>query len=102
LQSTRALCALRSIINFKSEMIDPNRSIQSISKPNFISFGIHLLFFWIGVKSSFLDEPEFSDQIIFLLTRKNSKKNLKNINFGLLIDFDMKIRLNGSDRSFLT
>jgi hypothetical protein len=27
LQSTRALCALCSIINFKSEMIDPNRSI---------------------------------------------------------------------------
>jgi hypothetical protein len=24
LQSTSALCALRSIINFKSEMIDPN------------------------------------------------------------------------------
>jgi hypothetical protein len=27
LQSTRTLCALRSIINFKSEMIDSNRSI---------------------------------------------------------------------------
>jgi hypothetical protein len=27
LQSTRALCALRSIINFKLEMIDSNRSI---------------------------------------------------------------------------
>jgi hypothetical protein len=27
LQSTRVLCALCSIINFKSEMIDPNRSI---------------------------------------------------------------------------
>jgi hypothetical protein len=27
LQSTRALCALRSIINFMSEMIDQNRSI---------------------------------------------------------------------------
>jgi hypothetical protein len=27
LQNTRALCALRSIINFKLEMIDPNRSI---------------------------------------------------------------------------
>jgi hypothetical protein len=27
LQSTTTLCALRSIINFKSEMIDPNRSI---------------------------------------------------------------------------
>jgi hypothetical protein len=27
LQSTRALCALRSIFHFKSEMIDPNRSI---------------------------------------------------------------------------
>jgi hypothetical protein len=26
LQSTIALCALRSIINFKSEMIDQNRS----------------------------------------------------------------------------
>jgi hypothetical protein len=29
LQSTRTLCSLRSIINFKSEMIDSNRSIQS-------------------------------------------------------------------------
>jgi hypothetical protein len=27
LQITRALCALHSIINFKSEIIDPNRSI---------------------------------------------------------------------------
>jgi hypothetical protein len=27
LQSTKSLCALRSIINFKSKMIDPNRSI---------------------------------------------------------------------------
>jgi hypothetical protein len=27
LQSIRVLCALRSIINFNSEMIDPNRSI---------------------------------------------------------------------------
>jgi hypothetical protein len=27
LQSTIVLCALRSIINFRSEMIDPNRSI---------------------------------------------------------------------------
>jgi hypothetical protein len=27
LQSTKVLCALRSIFNFKSEMIDPNRSI---------------------------------------------------------------------------
>jgi hypothetical protein len=27
LQNTIALCALRSIINFKSEMIDPNCSI---------------------------------------------------------------------------
>jgi hypothetical protein len=27
LQSTKALCALRSIFNFKSEMIDPSRSI---------------------------------------------------------------------------
>jgi hypothetical protein len=27
LQSTKALCALRSIFNFKSEIIDPYRSI---------------------------------------------------------------------------
>jgi hypothetical protein len=27
LQSTKTLCALRSIFNFKSEMIDPSRSI---------------------------------------------------------------------------
>jgi hypothetical protein len=27
LQITRALCTLRSIINFKLEMIDPNHSI---------------------------------------------------------------------------
>jgi hypothetical protein len=31
---------------------------------------------------------------------KNSKKNLKNIKFNLLIDFYIKIRLNGSDRLF--
>jgi hypothetical protein len=33
--------------------------------------------------------------------QKNSKYILKNIKFGLLIDFDMKIRLSGLDRSFL-
>jgi hypothetical protein len=27
LQSTKALCVLRSIFNFKSKMIDPNHSI---------------------------------------------------------------------------
>jgi hypothetical protein len=27
LQRTKALCDLRAIINFKSELIDPNRSI---------------------------------------------------------------------------
>jgi hypothetical protein len=48
-----------------------------------------------------LDEPEFSDQVIFSSVEKE-QKILKNIKFGLLIDFDMKIRLNGSDRLFLT
>jgi hypothetical protein len=70
---------------------------KSISKPNFIFFEIHLLFFWIGEKPSFLEEPEFSDQVIFSSAEKNSKKIIKKIKFGLLIDFDMKIRLNGSD-----
>jgi hypothetical protein len=55
-----------------------------------------------GGKPSFLDEPEFSDQVIFSSAEKNSKKILKNIKFGLLIDFDMNIKLNGSDRLFLT
>jgi hypothetical protein len=34
--------------------------------------------------------------------QKNSKWIPKNIKFGLLIDFDMKIRLSGLDRTFLT
>jgi hypothetical protein len=33
--------------------------------------------------------------------KKNNKKILKNIKFGFLIDFDIKIKLNGSDRLFL-
>jgi hypothetical protein len=50
-----------------------------------------------------LDEPEFSDQIIFSSSeKKNSKKIQKNIKFGFLIDFYMNIRLNDSDRLFLT
>jgi hypothetical protein len=39
---------------------------------------------------------------IFPLSKKNSKWIPKNIKFGLLIDFDMEIRLSGLDRSFLT
>jgi hypothetical protein len=34
--------------------------------------------------------------------QKNSKWIPKNIKFGLLIDFDMEMRLSGLDRSFLT
>jgi hypothetical protein len=64
-------------------------------------FGIYLLFFWIGRKPSFLDEPEFSDQVIFSSAEKIAKKFKKYIKFGLLIDFDMKIRLNGTDNLFL-
>jgi hypothetical protein len=70
-------------------------------KHNYIFFGIHLLLFFIEIKSSFLDEPEFSDQVIFFSPEKKEKKILKNIKFSLLIDFDIKIRLNCSDRSFL-
>jgi hypothetical protein len=29
-----------------------------------------LIFFWIGGKSSFLDKPEFSDQVIFSSAEK--------------------------------
>jgi hypothetical protein len=47
---------------------------KSISKPNFIFFEIHLLFFWIEGKPLFLDEPEFSNQIIFSSTEKIAKK----------------------------
>jgi hypothetical protein len=88
-------------------MIDPKSlnliSIsKSISKPNFIFFGIHLLFFWIGRKPLFLDEPEFSKQANFSSPEKIAKKILKNIKFSFLIDFDMKITLNGLDRSCLT
>jgi hypothetical protein len=38
----------------------------------------------------------------FFPIQKNSKWIPKNIYFGLLIDFDMEIRLSGLDRSFLT
>jgi hypothetical protein len=98
---------LRSIINFKSKMIHPNRSIQSpyqnlLVNQSLYFFEIYLLFFGIEGKPSFLDEPEFSDQVIFSSSEKIAKKNLKNIKFGLLVDFHMKIRLNGSDRLFLT
>jgi hypothetical protein len=34
--------------------------------------------------------------------QKNSKWISQNINFGLLIDLDMEIRLSGLDQSFLT
>jgi hypothetical protein len=47
---------------------------KSISKLNFIFFRIHLLFFWIGGKPSFLDELEFSDQVIFSSLEKIAKK----------------------------
>jgi hypothetical protein len=40
-------------------------------------------FFWMRRKLSFLDEPEFSDQVIFLLTRKNSKKIKKIYKFWI-------------------
>jgi hypothetical protein len=40
--------------------------------------------------------------MIFLPIQKNSKWIPKNIKFGLLIDFDMEIRLSGLDRLFLT
>jgi hypothetical protein len=39
-----------------------------------------LLFFWIERKQAFLDEPEFSDQVIFSSSEKiakNSKKKYK-------------------------
>jgi hypothetical protein len=61
-----------------------------------------ICYFWIGKKPSFFDEPEFSDQVIFSSSEEIAKKILKNIKFGLLIDFDMNIRLNGLDRLFLT
>jgi hypothetical protein len=38
----------------------------------------------------------------FPTIQKNSKQIPKNIKFGLLIDFDMEIRLSGLDRSYLT
>ena len=41
-----------------------------------------------------LDSPEFSDQVIFYL----SKKILKNVKFGLQVHIHMEIMLNGSDR----
>jgi hypothetical protein len=44
LQSTEALCALRSIFNFKSKIINPK---NFISKSNFIFFRIFLLFFFL-------------------------------------------------------
>jgi hypothetical protein len=34
--------------------------------------------------------------------QKNRKWISKNIKFGLLMDFDIEIRLSGLDRSFLT
>jgi hypothetical protein len=52
-------------------------------------------------KLSFLDEPEFSDQVIFFSSEKIEKK-FKNLKFDLLIDFDMNIRFNGLDQLFLT
>jgi hypothetical protein len=48
----------------------------------------------IGEKLLFLDESEFSE---FSSPEKIAKKNIKNIKFDLLIDFDMKIKLNSSD-----
>jgi hypothetical protein len=38
----------------------------------------------------------------FPLSKKIAKEFQKNIKFGLVIDFDMEIRLRGSDWSFLT
>jgi hypothetical protein len=39
---------------------------------------------------------------IFPLSKKIANGFKKNIKFGLLIDFDMEIRLSDLDRSFLT
>jgi hypothetical protein len=39
---------------------------------------------------------------VFSLSKKITNEFQKNINFGLLIDFDMNIRLSDLNRSFLT
>jgi hypothetical protein len=40
--------------------------------------------------------------MIFFLLKKIAKKFQKNIKFDFLQEFDMKNKLNGLDRSFLT
>jgi hypothetical protein len=48
-------------------------------------------------KLLFLDESEFSYQVIFFPSKKIAKENLKKkVKCDLYIDFDMEIRLNSS------
>jgi uncharacterized membrane protein len=75
---------------------------------------------WILVSAYLIKFTSFREIIVFLIERFSISRfhNFciwlltlflfwfraiwKNIKFGFLIDFDMKIKLNGSDRSFLT
>ena len=52
----------------------------------------------MGRKSLFLDGQEFSDQVIFYLSKKIVKKILKKVKFGQQVHIHMEIMLNGSDQ----
>jgi hypothetical protein len=83
-------------------MTDPNCSIDSsyqILVENQVLY--FLKFFWVGRKLLDLRNLDRPIVIIFFLL-KNSKKNSKNIKFDFLQEFDIKNKLNGLDRSFLT
>jgi hypothetical protein len=70
-------CVFRSLVrNDRSEPFDLISISKSISKPNFIFFRIHLLFFGWG-KTTIFYETEFSDQDIFFSPEKIAKKSKK-------------------------
>ena len=69
-------------------------------RPNFIFFGIFLLFIKYFTKLLFLDNSGPLKNNSFVKYLINSKKIQKNIKFGLLAHFNMELMLNGSDRLF--
>jgi hypothetical protein len=107
LQSTEALCALRSIFNFKSEIIDPNYSIWYSYQNLLVNQFIYLFLEFFAIfsdeeKMTWSENSGSTKNDGFSPIQKNYKWIQKNVKFGLLKDFDMEIRLSDLDRSFLT
>jgi hypothetical protein len=94
------------ILNFKLKMTDSNRSIYSPYQTfvkNQILYSLNFFCYFFGRKKIIaIGRFKFLKSRNFLLTQKNSNFFLKNIKFNFLQEFDMKNKLNGLDRLFLT